>query len=65
MRNCEVCGKPTDGDRVYHEITGFEARRTQGGTNHVHLKKSTGRVAHVRCIEDKKSEVIPGQLSFA
>lgn len=53
---CVFCGKvvkPGAADVLY-AITGFEELRTQGGANMIHLRKRTGKYAHVNCVEDQK-----------
>ncbi len=66
MKNCEICERPVEAsDRVYRQIIGYEVPRTDGGANQIRLKKYTGNHAHVDCVEDERSGVIPGQLSLA
>jgi hypothetical protein len=36
------------------EITGFERERTQGGTNHVELRRRTGVAWCVSCVDFEK-----------
>lgn len=62
---CLECGEPVrPGGRVLHEVTGFEAERTQGGTNHVIARRRTGRVVGGCCAERVRSGVPRTQESL-
>ena len=43
-----------------HEITGWEATRSQGGANVIHLRQRTGKKAHLACVTKAKHHH-PGQ----
>jgi hypothetical protein len=54
---CARCHEPIeDLRRVYHEVTGWEHTRKQGGANTIHLRERTGAVMHEKCMEDTKFE---------
>lgn len=63
---CAICGDEVDDRRTepYTEVTGWERRRDQGGTNALALRKPTGRAMCSSCMERMKMGLAPGQLSL-
>jgi hypothetical protein len=50
---CDLCGKPVETSSLgtYRYVEGWEAQRSQGGTNAIRLRKSHDRFAHKTCID--------------
>jgi hypothetical protein len=58
---CPFCRKDVmDNDVYYHEVTGWESTRQQGGANVIHLRARTGKKAHAACVSKAKHHD-PGQ----
>jgi hypothetical protein len=58
---CPFCHAPIEpGERVYHEVLGWETERKQGGTNAIRLRQRTGQRAHWRCV-DRAQHGLSGQ----
>lgn len=63
---CHLCGNAIERPHMaYVEITGYTRHRSDGGANHVHLKRETGSIACTDCIEKKKLGVDENQLTLA
>jgi hypothetical protein len=61
--SCAHCGRAVENDaHVYHEITGWELPRGQGGANSIHLRRRTGSVMHFGCMEQLKMQQKRGPL---
>jgi len=61
---CSFCQQPIEyGERVYHEVIGWEEERRQGGTNALRLRSRTGAQAHWVCV-DKAVGGHAGQLDL-
>ena len=62
---CPFCGQAVEhGQRYYAEVTGWEAVRSQGGTNALRLRIRSGRLAHWHCI-DRAVHGGPGQQDLS
>ncbi len=63
---CSTCGSDIDErvDKPWTEVVGWERHRNQGGTNHLALRKPTGRAMCKRCMMKLQAGLDPGQLSI-
>lgn len=63
---CCECGEAHD-ERVttmWAQVTGWEKRRAQGGTNHVALRRPTGQFMCGGCMTLRLADVDPNQLTI-
>lgn len=64
-RICQDCGHgPLDLRGCWHEITGYEKDRAQGGTNAVAERKRTGSILCDSCMHKRKLGIASGQGTF-
>lgn len=63
---CVMCGEDVDADKpgTYRKVTGWESRRTGGGTNALRMRQPLHEYAHHTCV-DMASRGRKGQDSFA
>lgn len=63
---CPLCGGPVayDDPDVYDQHVGFARPRDQGGLNKLHLRETTGVVAHSRCVVAARHSIVPGQIDL-
>lgn len=61
---CVHCGGPIDENRDYQQVTGWEKRRSQGGTNAIKLREPQGVWACCVCIDGQATGIIRGQTSL-
>lgn len=60
---CLKCGaekRPND-RTIWFEVSGFAQHRSEGGTNALALRRTTGRIMCHVCMLETKTKVIPGQ----
>jgi hypothetical protein len=63
---CVECGKDVESTReCAHEIRGWELQRSQGGTNHVLWRETTGRLMCATCVMKKRLGISPDQMTLA
>jgi len=64
---CSECGEEISNpdDRAWQEVTGWEKRRAQGGTNHVALRRPTGKFMCTHCMKKLQDGVGSGQLEIS
>lgn len=64
---CDECGKTIDrGLPVWWEVWGWEQERVGGGTNHVALRRRSGRVMCEGCMHVKRGQgPLKGQTKLA
>lgn len=61
---CNSCNREMDAEqmrRAHYEVNGYEQDRSQGGTNHIELRKRTGKVMCNDCMNRRKAGVNPEQ----
>jgi len=58
---CVDCDEDVTPRNAWAEVVGWEKTRNQGGTNHVALRKRTGRLMHESCMALRKSKIAAGQ----
>lgn len=63
-QRCHRCGTEVPG-RGWREVIGWEQGRNDGGTNHVALRKQTGRVMCAGCMHLAKSGIAFDQQRIA
>jgi len=62
---CERCQREiARGATYWAQISGWEQKRSQGGTNHVALRKSLQKFMCAPCMSLEKGNVNRGQQSF-
>ena len=62
---CARCGEAIENlATVWMEVLGWEHDRSQGGTNHVALRKRTGRLMHNACMKLEQDGIPSGQDSL-
>ena len=62
---CDLCHKRIpDGEPRYHQEIGWTKPRDGGGTNSLRLRESTGKFAHVACVQLGKGRIHLAQGSL-
>lgn len=62
---CDKCGKEVrNEDSCWHEVTGWDRKRVQGGTNHIALRKLTGKVMCFECMTMLQAGLSVGQMAL-
>lgn len=62
---CIECDRPvTPKENPWAEVIGFERKRESGGTNHVALRKRTGRIVCPECMVKMLAGMASGQQSL-
>lgn len=62
---CSSCGMElTDAMNPWLEVQGWERKRVKGGTNHVALRKQTGKMMCHGCMSKLQAGLSPGQLAL-
>ena len=61
---CECETEIVRGSEIWEEVEGFERKRRGGGTNHLALRKPTGRVMCISCMHRAAAGVDRGQTDM-
>ena len=61
---CVECGEPVLQDYCWNEVIGWEHKRYQGGTNHISLRKKTGKLMCSSCMMKLQAGVAAGQMTL-
>jgi hypothetical protein len=62
---CPFCDKfVVPGEAFMQEEAGWTKARTQGGTNHLHLRRITGNYAHAMCVDMISQGIDPAQQAL-
>jgi len=61
---CVECGSELNPDTAWHEVTGWEHYRVQGGTNHVALRKRSGKLMCQVCMMKLQSGLSATQMTL-
>jgi hypothetical protein len=57
---CAGCGSAVNEQTGWHQVVGYEQRRTQGGLNTLALRRRTGKIVCNACVATRKTEVAAG-----
>jgi len=64
MIKCSLCGRELlNHETLYEEIYGWAKKRAGGGAHGVTVRKPTGRVGCMKCIQEKKKG-LEGQVAL-
>ena len=63
---CSVCEREINEriEKVWVKVTGWEAKREQGGTNHIALREQLNEFMCVGCMTLTQAGLNPGQSSL-